>query len=294
MSVFQRSVSVVFPFLLLVGGLTLLGAEELNVLMIGNSFSQSLFGMLEPVAESVPDCRIHLEGIVIPGCSLEQHWNNILAEEADRDSRFFPDFTYREKLESRPWDYVTLQQKSPISWIAGSYWPWAGDLTGYIRKYAPTAEPVIQQTWSYRPDDRRLSEWNMTQSEMDEKVFAAYRQAAEKLGLRVIPVGLAVKLARAEQPGGYQAFHPADYTYPDLPDINRYFTGQLFWSKDKTRIEGDTYHLNLRGRYLQACVWFAFLFGRSAEEITYVPEGITGEDARFMRRVADEAIQRYR
>ena len=266
-------------------------AEELKVLMIGNSFTQSLVGMLEPVAESVPDCKLVLESMYIGGCSMERHWNNIVAEEADRDDRYFPDFTYREKLESRDWDYVSIHQQSGLGRIPESFWPWAENLTGYIHRYAPGAEVVLQQTWSYRPDDARLADWNLTQAEMDEMLFDAYRQASEKLGLRVIPVGLAVKLARTEQPGGYQPFNPADYIYPDLPSLDKFFIGRVAWSKDRTKIEGDSYHLNLRGRYLQACVWFAFLFGRSAEEIRYIPQGITEEDAVFMRRIADEAIR---
>ena len=269
-------------------------AEELKVLMIGNSFTKSLVGMLEPVVASVPDCGIVLESVYIGGCSMERHWNNIVAEEANRDDRYFPDFTYREKLESRDWDYVSIHQQSGLSRIPESFWPWAENLTDYIHRYAPSAEVILQQTWSYRPDDTRLAEWNLTQDEMDEKLFEAYRQASEKLNLRVIPVGLAVKLARAEQPGGYKAFDPADYTYPDLPSLDKFFIGKVKWSDDRTKIEGDSYHLNLRGRYLQACVWFAFLYGRSAEEIRYVPDGISEEDAVFMRKIADKALREYR
>lgn len=280
-------------FVLLCGS-SLLRGEELKVLMIGNSFSQSLMGMLEPVVESVPDCEIYLENMYIGGCSLERHWNNIVKEEANREDRFFPEFTYREKLESRVWDFVSIQQSSPLSWQPETYWPWATNMVDYIRKYAPKAEPIIQQTWSYRPDSPRLTEWRMSQTEMDEKVFAGYRQAAEKLGLRVIPVGVAIKIARAEEPGGYHPFNPADYTWPDLPSLDSVFIGKVKWSEDKTKLEGDSIHLNLRGRYLQACVWFAFLYKRSAEEITYVPDGMTEDDAKFLRKVADKALEEYK
>ena len=266
-------------------------AEELKVLMIGNSFTQSLVGMLEPVVASVPDCEIVLENVYIGGCSMERHWKNIVTEEANRDDRHFPDFTYREKLESRSWDFVSIHQKSGLSWRPETYRPWDDNLVDYIHRYAPGAEVVLQQTWSYRPDDERLAEWNLTQEEMGDRVIAAYREEAERLNLRVIPVGLAVKLARAKQPGGYSAFNAADYAYPDLPPLDKFFIGKVAWSDDHARIVGDSYHLNLRGRYLQACVWFAFLYGRSATEIRYVPEGIAEEDAVFMRQIADEAIR---
>ena len=269
-------------------------AEELKVLMIGNSFTQSLIGMLEPVVESVPDCKIVLENMYIGGCSMERHWKNIAAEEANREDRYFPEFTYREKLESRDWDFVSIHQKSGLSWRPETYLPWAENLTDYIHRYAPGAEVVMQQTWSYRPDDERLAEWNLTQDEMSEKIIDANRQVSEKLGLRVIPVGLAIKTARAEQPGGYQPFNPADYTYPDLPSLKNFFVGSVSWSDDHTKIEGDSYHLNQRGRYLQACVWFAFLYGRSAEEVSYVPAGMSEDDAVFLRKIADKALREYR
>ena len=55
----------------------------------------------------------------------------------------------------------------------------------------------------------------------------------------------------------------------------------------------DLIHLNERGRYLQACVWFAFLFERSAEEIQFVPEMIANDDAAVMRKLADEAVKEF-
>lgn len=265
--------------------------KTLNILTIGNSFSQSLVGMFEPVVRSVPGFDVNLDGLNIGGCTLERHWNNILKEEADRESRHFPDWTYREKLESRKWDFISIQQASPLSWRPETYWPYAANLYDYARKYAPTAEVLLQQTWSYRPDDSRLTEWNLTQEKMGGLIFDAYEKAAERLGVRIIPVGYAVKTARDHQPGGYRPFNPTDYEYPDLPSMAGFLTGTVKWSDDKTKIVGDSYHLNLRGRYLQACVWFAFLYERPATDVAYVPDGITAEDARFLRETAQKAVE---
>lgn len=90
------------------------------------------------------------------------------------------------------------QQASHLSWVADSYFPYAQYLYDYVKKYAPQAEVVIQQTWSYRCDDGRFGkgQWKITQRQMYEKLSEAYAAAAKKLGIRQIPSGDAVELAR--------------------------------------------------------------------------------------------------
>lgn len=268
--------------------------KTLNVLTIGNSFSICLEKALPDAVKSVPGCDIHLESIYIGGCSLERHWNNIVTEEANPADRYFDDFTYKEKIQSREWDFVSIQQNSPNSWRPETYFPFAQQLYDYVHQYAPTAEIVFQQTWSYRADDERMKEWGFSGNEdMFQKVKSSYANAAGKLGIRVIPVGEAIQLARQTQPGGYEQLDRSKWTYPNLPDMSRYFCGNLKW-EDENTLEGDSYHLNERGRYLQACVWFAFLFDRPATDITWVPAGISAEDAEFMRKTAQEVIERYK
>ena len=55
----------------------------------------------------------------------------------------------------------------------------------------------------------------------------------------------------------------------------------------------DPNHLNIRGKYLQACVWFAFLYGKSPEETAkyFQPEEIGNTDAAFLRAMAEKAAR---
>ena len=73
--------------------------------------------------------------------------------------------------------------------------------------------------------------------------------------------------------------------WPDLPPQAGDLVGNIWWTKDKTtgelKLGRDTIHLNLRGQYLQACVWFAFLYGHRTDEITFVPDTIGNSDAAF-------------
>ena len=263
-----------------------------RVLSIGNSFSNSLSRYFKPVVESVPGCHLEWDQICIGGCSLERHWNNVDRESKEPSWRFFEKWSYKDKIQSRPWDVVTIQQASHFSWKPETYFPFAKNLYDFIKENAPKAEVVFQQTWSYRPDDSRLKQWGIDQNQMYQKLKAAYAEAAEKLGVGIIPVGDAVHLARQTQPGGYKTFDRSELVYPNLPDMNGFLCGNLRWDdkNGKKTLAGDAFHLNRRGEYLQACVWFAFIFDRDANEVQFVPEGMTLSDAKFLRACAQQAV----
>lgn len=267
--------------------------DSLRVLTIGNSFADSLFRYFPQVVESA-GCEVVLERLNIGGCPFQRHWANIEKEEADPNFKYFKAYSYREKLQSRPWDFVSVQQVSHESWKPETYFPEAQLLVDFVKKNAPTAEVVLQQTWAYRPDDPRLAGWGISQEEMYEKLTNAYTQAAEKMNLRVLPTGLAVQQSRRTQPGGYHPFRRTDFTYPDLPKMDGFLCGGIRWSNDHKKLEGDAFHLNARGQYLQACVWFGFLYGRPTSEITFVPNELTADDARFLRQTAQKAIDEFR
>ena len=56
----------------------------------------------------------------------------------------------------------------------------------------------------------------------------------------------------------------------------------------------DAHHLNADGHYLQACLWFAFLYGEPAGKITWMPNGMKKNFAVLLRRCAQEALAGYR
>lgn len=247
---------------------------ERNVLMIGNSFSVSVMKDLPAVAASMPDCRLRIMSLYIGGCPLSLHASNIRESEADpakkqydmtrsgfADDRGGP-ASIPEALQAAPWDIVTIQQASHESWDYASYQPHAEAVISTIRRLAPQAEILIQHTWSYNADDARLqpgSAWGFDQTGMHRRVTDAYNRLASEYGFRKIPTGPAVAAARRA----------------GLPDV--------------VGCGGDTIHLNRRGEYLQACVWFATIFDRPAREISYVSPDVTPEEAIVLRSCADDA-----
>ncbi|MFA6816894.1 MAG: DUF4886 domain-containing protein [Lentisphaeria bacterium] len=280
---------------------------KLSVLTIGNSFSESLKAYWQQAVDST-GCQLEFDGANIGGCELHRHWHYI-EEEKDPNCRIYKSNRYkmREMLAMKQWDIVTIQQASHASWKPETYQPFAQNIIDYIHQYAPQAEIVIQQTWAYRADDPRLcpdrkSYWGIDQTGMYDRLTAAYKKLSKDSGnLRIIPTGLAVQLTRQNQGYHFQNYTPASLhqlRWPDLPSQAGDTVGKLFWGKNHETgsfaIYGDHIHLNIRGQYLQACVWFAFLFHRSAEDILFIPDEIDNNDAVFLQKMANRAVCEFK
>ena len=240
--------------------------KPLKVLMIGNSFSISCLGHLPAVAKAYGH-RLDLASLYIGGCSLERHWNNVVAASTNatfkpyRFDRFVDGRRVVEKgaanipdaLVMDKWDVVTVQQCSHKSWDKASYHPWGDNLVAKIRELAPQAKILVQETWSYPPWDRRLRNFGFDQVEMYARLHDAYREFAGKHGLGIIPVGTAAEFVENRN---------ALFTAPD-------------------------FHFNRgEGEYLQALVWDAALFGLPAAVCHYRPAGVSAERAMFDFRSA--------
>lgn len=277
--------------------------QFLKILTIGNSFTDCLACCFPDVVASA-GCGLLWDRASHSGCELHRHWSYIEFEERDPAARLYqePRVKLRDILRRESWDIVTIQQGGRESWRQELYQPYASNIYAHIRKYAPQAEVVIQQTWAYRADDPHLmpgSPWGFDQEGHFERLTAAYRKLASELGLRIIPVGCAVQLARREQSVPFQNYDPAllaELHWPDLPPQAGSLVGRIWWQKDENgrmRMLRDTIHLNVRGQYLQACVWFAFLYGRPVSEIKFVPDGIADADAAFLRGIAQRAVDEF-
>lgn len=269
-------------------------AKDLNVLMIGNSFSVCLGRYLPSIVHNAPGHTLSLTSAYIGGCPLDRHWSNIQATEKDPGQKQYSVKTWNSAnpakvddsqdsinalIKKGGWDIITIQQASPKSWDYKTYQPFAGNLIAYIREHAPSAEIVIQQTWSYRATDNRINPenekgWGFDQAGMFQRVRDAYAQLAAATKLRVIPVGQAVQNARAAA--------------PQVPQKDKEpLTGT---DADVVGAGGDNIHLNRRGEYLQACTWFASLFGDNATTIKFIPKDFDPGYAQTLQTCAQQAV----
>lgn len=294
--------------LFIVSGLCLSG-KELKVLMVGNSFSQSVLRTLPQIAKTA-GCQLKIANAMISGCTFERHvaeW-----EKCEKNPLYKPYTTnlklsegklasLQDLLSAEKWDIVTIQQGSSQSPFPASY-QYAASLITRIRTFLPEAEIMIQQTWSYRSDSDRLQKWKMSQKEMYDQLTSNYFKLADKNHFRIIPVGWAVELYRQNSGGRYMPISAEEMDklkYPHVPATQNFdAVGNIFWRFNKQngtwKLINDPIHLNLRGQYLQGCVWFAVLFQRNAETITFSPRNISAEDAAFIRNCAQKAIESFR
>ena len=295
-------------------GIAAVSAKDLKVLSIGNSFSVSVGNALRQLVKSFPEHNLELTVAYIAGCTLDRHAKNIKSAENDPATGMYGIFSWRtasersapekyqsnliDLLKKQRYDVVTIQQGSAKSWDWESYEPYAGELISFIRQHQPEAEIVIQQTWSYRVDAEPYKKnFTFGQTGMYERLRDAYKKLAEKYKFRVIPVGDAVQLFRKYTPIQYQpASEPVEY--PDLPSREGDVTGSSYWIKDKKdprsrKLKIDPYHLNSDGQYLQACLWFAVLYGEPIDKITWSPVNMPQRVAVLLRRCAKEALEAY-
>ena len=203
----------------------------MNVLAIGNSFSQDATRYLHQIAEA-DGVTLHIANLYIGGCSLERHYRNMLSAERAYELQYNGQLTgfkvsLQEALLNRPWDVVTLQQASPYSMDADTYFPYIVDLYAFVKKCVPKAKILIHQTWAYEDGSDRL--YNVahfdTAADMFTAVESAYASASSQIGAEgIIPSG---KLFRSLLDNGINQIHRD--TYHASYGLGRYALGLLWY-----------------------------------------------------------------
>lgn len=291
------------------------GPRALRVLAIGNSYTQSLMPELPLVAKAA-GCNLDLAIFAIGGKSLSNHWVN--CETALKDPSFTPYLVNGKKtnlpkiLSEGKWDVVTFQEQSVDGMFPEKFNPWADRLIAYIRARQPHARLFFQLTWSDTVASHRMTEGsrvgtlNLTPDQMYAALEKNYVAQAKRFDAGLIPVGTALQLYRKQLPvtlhkptkEALAALKPGE-----LPDLKGELSGWWTWSKGRKhdrdygsyRLRQDFHHLNKEGKYLQACVWMAALFGVDVTDLPYAPA--LGEDflrrAPLIRRCAMEAVRTW-
>lgn len=224
--------------------------QQMKILAIGNSFSQDATAYLYDIAKAA-EIDMKVVNLYIGGCSLERHWNNVLADAKEYvyELNGHPtgkQVSIQEALQEERWDYVTLQQVSNLSGDYNTYQPYLKNLSGSVKKYAPQAEQVIHQTWAYEEGSERLIQiaGYASPEEMFKALQAAYEEASKDLGgRRIIPSGQVFQNLLSH---GFKALHR------------------------------DTFHASIpQGRNILGAVWYEFFTGRTIKENPYCPKDMS-------------------
>ena len=287
--------------------------SSLKVLCVGNSFSRDAIADLPGLAKAGGK-EIILANAYIGGCSLERHVRHLKqAEAGDPEGKAYKntvnpktgekgDLSLPEFLSAQPWDIVTIQQWSQLSYKPESFQPFADELIAAIHKYAPTAEIVVHETWAYREDHAFFQKNDgFTPAKMHEGVSATYKTFAAGKGFRLLPVGDAFNLARQTPRWTYTPDASFDFKNPPegkLPDQHTSLNAGWSWIKDKKsgemKFNLDAIHCSAAGKYLGAAVWYETLFNTGTIPSDYIPQGLTAGDTADLRRHALAAVEAER
>lgn len=227
--------------------------KTINILAIGNSFSQDACAYLHQTANAA-GISTKVVNLYIGGCPLELHWQNAetgaQAYEYELNGHSTGTFiSLEEALDEENWDVITLQQASHDSGWLNSYEPFLGLLLGYIKERAPMARILLHETWAYDASSThpRFARYHRDQSEMYERLHECYSQMSAKYGLTVIPCGTLIQQMRS------------------LAEFNVSTGGRSLCR--------DGFHMSLDyGRYLLSCVWLRKILGVSVVNNTFIPD----------------------
>ena len=280
--------------------------KTVRLLNIGNSFSGNATRHLGALATAAGHTLIHHQAS-IGGSSMQVHWDKAQLHEKDpQDPKGFytTKLSLKQHLQAEPWDFITIQQASIKSHDISTYRPYAAQLHGYVRRFAPGAQLLLHQTWAYRRDDPRFSPTNtkpgepLTQAAMHEQLSHAYRTIAAELNVPLIPTGEAFHLADTDPKWGFipdpAPFNPKTAKRPTLPNQKNSIHVGWLWRNQKNgaiKLTMDGHHANTSGEYLGSCVFYEVIFKESVIGNPFIPQGLDPAHAKFLQETAHAAVK---
>ncbi len=255
-------------------------ANQLKVLMIGNSFADDTINYAYEIAKSagIPVQNILIADIYIGGCSLATHWSNAqsnapayrfgLEKEGWFDGSSYQNWTMEQAIKYADWDFITLQQNSGNSGGAASY-SCLQNLMNYVLDVAtdvennPNANPNVKlvwhQTWAYQQNSTSsaFATYNNDQMTMFNAIMSCLEtQVLPKDFFALIPNGTAIQNARTS------------------------FIGDTFSRDVHNHLTYDA------GRYIAAMGLVGVLTGRDMSKVTWKPT-----DSGFNYPMTEEMIK---
>lgn len=240
--------------------------DTINILMIGNSFCyyfvEELYGLARSAQIKMRVCNVYYSG-----CTLVAHYNWWKNNEAHYEF-FTTDIRGRTQqknksleycLQQQNWDIISLQEPGSAIRKSGGVEQhlqssdlYLTELWGYIKEQFPLSKYYWHQTWANQIGyDRNGSKTEtfeqQTQTTLTVKRFAL--EVCKKFNLERVNTGEAWQIVRE---GGYDNLCARLKVNNDLGDY--YHDGDI----------GG-------GQYLNACVWFETITGKSCIGNMYRP-----------------------
>ncbi len=216
----------------------------MNILSIGNSFSQDAQRYLHRIAKA-DGFDLNTFNLYIGGCPLSLHYRNMISEERAYTLEMNGENTgltvsLKDALLNRNWDVVTIQQVSDQAPNFETYQPYLNKIVEYVRQCVPKAKIAIHQTWAYEQDSHRLNVGLGYNNHVDmfHDIERSYKKAAEEI--------------------------VADLVIPSGKIFQRLIASGI------EKVHRDTFHASLGlGRYALGLLWYSILSGADVKNNTF-------------------------
>ena len=253
--------------------------EVLNILMVGNSFCyyypDELFGLAKEAGIKLNICNVYYSG-----CTIQQHYNWWKNGESkyqffiynENGRRKIDNCNLETCLKAFDWDVISIQDGSGtyrtggVTGALSAREPGLTELLKLFKERFPNADLYWHHTWALQVGYERNG-FAVPDTETQTKHYrdkcTLTQNVVKKHGLTVIPSGEAWQIARANELIG------------------------------DTLCMADCQHDGEEGggQYLNACVWFEMLTGRSVVGNTYRPPyNLLEEKIPVLQEAAHKAV----
>ncbi|MBQ2446558.1 MAG: DUF4886 domain-containing protein [Oscillospiraceae bacterium] len=245
------------------------GDGELEILVIGNSYTTDALWYAWDSARDLGVERLALANLYISHCSVQKHASNA-STDAPAYLYYFNDsgtwkmtgnYKISTALTDRSWDYVVLQENHSVSGVESSYNENLSYLIDYVQNLLkadsnpnrnPSTKLAWHMTWAYQQDCTQAAfplYYGNDQMTMYNRILSATQNkiCTNDAFDVIIPSGTAVQNARTSLLGD--------------------------------TLTRDGYHMSTYGgRYMTGLMFLRSLIGLSPDHISYAPETVTAEE----------------
>ena len=182
-------------------------SKKISLLMVGNSFSYNTVQHLKDLGNLL-NIELEVGVLFIGGCSIDTHYENILKDNHNYEFRYINNiidkvvfnYSIKEGLEYKNWDYICFQQASHYSGEIDSYSNLI-PLMDLIRKDS-AAKFIWLNTWSYAKvsPHSEYYRYNHDQKYMYDCIIDVLKKKIinECKFDTIIPSGIVIQLLRGE------------------------------------------------------------------------------------------------
>ena len=182
--------------------------NELKILMIGNSYSDDTVKWVHEICESI-NINVTIANMYIGGCSLSTHLSNL-----QNDSEAYEFVVYdksikqwerrqntsiSQALKYDKWNYISLQQSSPMSGLKESY-DIIDNVIDEVLKIKNDSTFIWNMTWAYQQgsNHHRFPIYDNSEQKMHNCIIDCIQNKVKtnKRIKKIIPVGNAIQNAR--------------------------------------------------------------------------------------------------